>query len=309
MTPSMRSCVRLCPGRAAQQHSLWFAPEGSRFRPPRSPSPEPRHGQTLGASTKRDPAVKPRTGRPLSLTQVQGGPLGTGFFFLLRTAVEDRPKGPPTANHQPPPTAYRHRPPTATNRQPPPTANRQPPPTANRHQPPTATNRQPPTASGDQVRECPEKHNEPPDSGRNVGGELCFGICRTTSGTPRVLGPQWLPGPPATTATTPAQGPSQTRAQDPFSAPCEGTDGPRRGRRQARGGGRGGHFTGAALPWSPWPVTGAVWNGLPPAPCDPALLHEMTASPRAAGLVTSGSSPTGPGLSFNGKSTPSSGVH
>ena len=38
------------------------------------------------------------------------------IFFLLRTALKDRPKGPPTANHQPPPTA---------NHQPPPTANRQ----------------------------------------------------------------------------------------------------------------------------------------------------------------------------------------
>ena len=51
-------------------------------------------------------------------------------FLLLRTALEDSPQGPPTANRQPPPTANRQPPPTA-NRQPPPTANRQPPPTAN----------------------------------------------------------------------------------------------------------------------------------------------------------------------------------
>ena len=39
-------------------------------------------------------------------------------FFLLRTALRDRPKGPPTANHQPPPTANRHQPPTANRHQP-----------------------------------------------------------------------------------------------------------------------------------------------------------------------------------------------
>ena len=92
----------------------------------------------------------------------QGGPYGTRFF-LFRTALRDRPKGPSTPNHQPPPTANRQPPPNA-NRQPPPTAsgdqpptaNRQPLPTAINHQfpttnrrqpPPTATNRQPPTAN------------------------------------------------------------------------------------------------------------------------------------------------------------------
>ena len=60
---------------------------------------------------------------PINSTHEQGCPQETQFFLLLRTALQDSPKGPPTANHQPPPTA---------NRQPPPTANHQPPPTANR---------------------------------------------------------------------------------------------------------------------------------------------------------------------------------
>ena len=69
-----------------------------------------------------------------------GGGEGRGVlreldFFLLRTALRDRPKGPPTANHQPPAT---------TNRQPPPTASRQPP-TANRQSPPTGNRQSPPT--------------------------------------------------------------------------------------------------------------------------------------------------------------------
>ena len=46
-------------------------------------------------------------------------------FFLLRTALKDRPKGPPTANRQLPPTANRQQPPTneflvRTPRDPPP---------------------------------------------------------------------------------------------------------------------------------------------------------------------------------------------
>ena len=60
------------------------------------------------------------------------------FFFLRRTALKDRPKGPPTANRQLPSTANRHQTPT-TNRHQPPVANCQPPTAANR-QPPTATN-------------------------------------------------------------------------------------------------------------------------------------------------------------------------
>ena len=80
---------------------------------------------------------------------------GRDFFFLLRTALKDRPKGPPTANRQLPSTANRHQPPTtnrhqppATNRRQPPAAtNRQLPTTANRLQPPTASHQPPPTAS------------------------------------------------------------------------------------------------------------------------------------------------------------------
>ena len=58
------------------------------------------------------------------------------FFFLLRTALKDRPQRPPTANRQPP-TASGNQPPTANHCQPPPITNHRPPPTANR-QPPTA---------------------------------------------------------------------------------------------------------------------------------------------------------------------------
>ena len=59
-----------------------------------------------------------------------GRSFGTKIFFLLRTALKDRPKGPSAANYQPPPIA--------TNRQPPLTTNRQLPPTASGDQPPTA---------------------------------------------------------------------------------------------------------------------------------------------------------------------------
>ena len=89
------------------------------------------------------------------------------FFFLLRTALKDRPKGPPTANRQLPSTANRHQPPT-TNRQPPtaanrqrrPTANCQPLPTASNHQPPATNRRQPPpTATNCQL---PTANRQPP---------------------------------------------------------------------------------------------------------------------------------------------------
>ena len=78
-----------------------------------------------------------------------GGSLRNPNFFLLRNALKDRPKGPPTANRQLPPTANRQQPPNA-NHQPPPTTNRQPrplPTATNCHQPPPATNRQPPIAT------------------------------------------------------------------------------------------------------------------------------------------------------------------
>ena len=75
------------------------------------------------------------------------------FFFLLRTALKDRPKGPPTANRQLPSTANRHQPPTTKCHQPPPTASGDQPPTANHCQLPPTTNRQPPTAAN---------HHQPP---------------------------------------------------------------------------------------------------------------------------------------------------
>ena len=67
-------------------------------------------------------------------------------FFLFRTALKDRPKGPPTANHQPPPTTNRQPLPTATNHQSPSTNRRQPPPTDTNCQSPTANRQSPPTA-------------------------------------------------------------------------------------------------------------------------------------------------------------------
>ena len=87
-----------------------------------------------------------------SLSHPRSAPLGAGGSppgGVLREPdvffVKDRPKGPPTANHQAPPTAKRRQPPTA-NRQPPAATNRQPP-TANHCQPPSTTNHQPPTAT------------------------------------------------------------------------------------------------------------------------------------------------------------------
>ena len=128
------------------------------------------------------------------------------FFFVLRTALKDSPKGPPTANRQLPSTANRHQPPTtnrhqppatnrrqppaATNRQlpttanclQPPTASHQPPPTTtNRHQPPvancqppTAANRQPPTATTMvEHMECPRALLKLPGSGRDFFSFFC----------------------------------------------------------------------------------------------------------------------------------------
>ena len=77
------------------------------------------------------------------------------FSFLRRTALMDRPKGPPTANRQPPTATNRQRRPTAncqplpptTNHQSPTTNGRQPPPTATNHQLPTANRQSPPTAN------------------------------------------------------------------------------------------------------------------------------------------------------------------
>ena len=100
------------------------------------------------------------TACPRLVGTTQGGPLGPRFFFLLRTALKDRPKGPSTANHQPPPTANCRQPPAATNRQPPTTANRHQPPIPNHQLPPTTINRhQPPTTAS---RQSPIANRQPP---------------------------------------------------------------------------------------------------------------------------------------------------
>ena len=117
--------------------------------------------QLPGQSTMVDPpqplasAAQPKTGC-LQRRAVLKGP--DFFFFLLRTALKDRPKGPPTANHQPPPTASHQPPPTASGGQPPTANHCQPPPTTN-HQPPTATNHhQPPVANC----QLPTANRQPP---------------------------------------------------------------------------------------------------------------------------------------------------
>ena len=96
---------------------------------------------------------------------------GRDFFFLLRTALKNRPKGPPTANRQPP-TATNRQPPTAANRQRRPTANCQPLPTATNHQPPI-TNHQSPTTNRHQppVANCqpPTAANRQPPTATNHG--------------------------------------------------------------------------------------------------------------------------------------------
>ena len=83
------------------------------------------------------------------------------FFFLLRTALKDRPKGPPTANRQLPSTANRHRPPTTNRHQPPATNRRQPPAATNRQLPTTANRLQPPTASHQPPPTTTNRHQPP----------------------------------------------------------------------------------------------------------------------------------------------------
>ena len=96
-----------------------------------------------------------------TIATVPGGSLRDEFFFcfLLRTALKDRPKGPPTANRQLPSTANRQ-PPTAANRQRRPTANCQPLPTASNHQPPATNRRQPPPTATN--RQLPTANRQPP---------------------------------------------------------------------------------------------------------------------------------------------------
>ena len=90
-----------------------------------------------------------------------GRSLRDQIFFLLRTALKDRPKGPPTANRQLPPTANRHQPPTAANRQLRPIANRQPLPTATNHPSPTANCRQPPPTANRQSPPAANRQSPP----------------------------------------------------------------------------------------------------------------------------------------------------
>ena len=70
------------------------------------------------------------TPNPQRLCSPGGSLGGLDLFFLLRIALRDRPKGPPTANRRLPSTANRHQPPTATHRQPPAATNCSPRPSA-----------------------------------------------------------------------------------------------------------------------------------------------------------------------------------
>ena len=117
---------------------------------------------------------RPATSGPeASRTPRLRGVLKEVDFFLLRTALRDRPKG-PRGNHWPPPTANRHQPPTE-NRQQRPTTNRQPLPTAINHQSPTANRRQPPPTATNRHqppvanRQPPTTHHPPPTHGVPAG--------------------------------------------------------------------------------------------------------------------------------------------
>ena len=136
-------------------------------------------------------------------------------FFLLRTALRDRPKGPSTANHQPPQTANRHQPPTANRRQPPAATNRQPPTTAKRHQPPI-TNHQPPTTTTNR-HEPPVPNRQPPTAHRQhmvclqaFLGKLCKGTlffsvkdCPAKAAKPRAKASKCAAKPAAQVAAKP----------------------------------------------------------------------------------------------------------
>ena len=103
---------------------------------------------------------------PPEKTPAAGESFRNWIFFLLRTALRDRPKGPPTANHQPPPTANQRQPPAPTKCQPPTTANRHQPPITN-HQPPIATNRQPPPTANHRQPPAPTKCQPPTTANRH----------------------------------------------------------------------------------------------------------------------------------------------
>ena len=107
-------------------------------------------------------------------------------FFLLRTALRDRPKGPSTANRRQPPTANHCQPPPTANREPPTAANRQPRITANRHQPPIPNHQPlPPTTNRHQPpptptnRQSPTAHRPPPTANTWCAGGLIWENCVT----------------------------------------------------------------------------------------------------------------------------------
>ena len=119
-------------------------------------------------------AFYPHLLMPMPLTFIRAVLKGPDFFFVLRTALKDRPKGPPTANRQLPPTANRRQPPPTANHQPPAATNRQLPTTANRHQPPITNHQPPPTTTNRHqppVANCqpPTTANRQPPTATNHG--------------------------------------------------------------------------------------------------------------------------------------------
>ena len=137
----------------------WVTAPPSGPQPPLPPRPKTSKGLTLSRTQKGGPpppwgpaTPPPHSGHHPALptmrtTQATRAVLKGPDFFLLRTALQDRPKGPPTANRQLPPTANRHRPSTANRRQLPPATHHQLPTATNRRQPPPTTNCQPPTGN------------------------------------------------------------------------------------------------------------------------------------------------------------------
>ena len=91
-------------------------------------------GNSLGHEPKASISRGPCQQRFLN----SGSSLRDQIFFLLRTTLKDRPRGPPTANRQHPSTDNRHQLPTTNRHQPPATNRRQPPAATNRQQRPTA---------------------------------------------------------------------------------------------------------------------------------------------------------------------------
>ena len=144
------ACLGLSMTRAGRQlqdpslvaFPLALAPHGSW----RCPSGKGHHPQ---AARKGGTPVLSTAGGQLPCPHLSRAVLkGPDFFFLLRTALKDHPKGPPTANRQLPSTANCHQPPTTNRRQLLAVTNRQLPTIANRHQPPITNHQPPPTPKG-----------------------------------------------------------------------------------------------------------------------------------------------------------------